>query len=98
MDIANNKAARNTIININNIDQLMKEVCTGRSNSLRNIHEFGFNCNSILKIAMFAGKAKRISAVSYTTPLQEVLHLNTTDNDKYWTTPTQQQRLYKKYF
>ena len=61
----------------------MKEICTGRLNtSLQNINELGFNRQSILKITIFTGDAKRLSAVSYTTPLQEVFHMNATDDDK----------------
>ena len=69
-------------VNINNIDQLMKEICTGQVNiSLKNIRELGFSRNSILKITIFAGEVKRISAASYTTPLQEVFRLNTSYDD-----------------
>ena len=61
----------------------MKEICTGRLNtSLRNINELGFNQQSILKITIFAGDVKRLSDVSYTTPLQKSYHMNATDDDK----------------
>ena len=70
-------------INANDIDQSMKEICTGRLNtSFENINDLGFNRQSILKIIILAGDAKRLPAVSYTTPLQEVLHMNATDDDK----------------
>ena len=69
-------------INITNIDQLMTEIHTNRINlSLRNVHKFGFNRQSTLKIMIFAGEAKRIPTVSYTTPLQEAFNLNKTDNN-----------------
>lgn len=69
-------------INITNIDQLMKEMHTGRvSISLRSVHGSSFNRQSILKITIFPGEGKRISAVSYTTSLQEIFNMNTTDND-----------------
>lgn len=68
-------------INITNIDQLMTEIRTNRINlSPRNVHEFGFNRSPIFKIKVFAGEAKRIPAVSYTTPLREVFHLNETND------------------
>ena len=57
-------------INVNDIDQLIKEICTSRINtSLQNINKLGFNRQSILKRTIFAEDAKRLPTVSYTTPL-----------------------------
>ena len=70
-------------INVNDIDQLVKEIHTSRLNTFpQNINELGIKQQSILKITILAGDAKRLSAVSYTIPLQKVFHMNATDNDK----------------
>ena len=69
-------------INITHINQLMTEIHGNQINlSLRNVLEFAFNRQSILRITIFSGEAKRIPAVSFTTSLQEVFYLNETDSN-----------------
>lgn len=43
---------------------------------LQNIHEFGFNQQSIPKLSIFAGDNTRLPALSYTNPLQVIFNLN----------------------
>ena len=70
-------------INVNHIDKLTKEIRLERLNtSLQNIHELGFNPRSHLKMTNLAKEAKILSAMSYTTPLQEVFRMNPMEDDK----------------
>ena len=67
----------------NNIDKLMAGIRNYCLNtSLWNISELGFNQKSILKMFIITKDSKSLSAVSCTTPLQEVFHMNSTDDDK----------------
>ena len=68
-------------IDVNNIDKLMKAIRNGCLNIfLRNVYELGFNQQSLLKMATLAKKATSLLTISYTTALQEVYHMNPTDD------------------
>ena len=70
-------------INVNHIDKLTKDIRNERLNTyLRNIHELGFNLQSLLKMSPLAREAKTLSSISYSTPFQELFHTNPTDDDK----------------
>ena len=70
-------------INIMNSNQLMTEIHNNRLYTfLRNVQNFTFNQQSILKIAIVVVETKRKPAGTYNTQLQEVSHLNTIDDDK----------------
>ena len=68
---------------IKNSNNVMVKIHNNRFNTLlRNVHEVVFNQQSLLKIAIFLEEARRKPTGTYTTPLQDASHLNTTYNDK----------------